>query len=107
METSIYLAWIPSYYGLIPPRLRYKHGLSGNLEYVKSEGHIKAIGLNSLGWCAGITIVTIFDSGGHFNFVEIYPFYLGVIGFMTLLDLVLVETTKWKVDKQRHANTRS
>jgi hypothetical protein len=101
---SIYLAWIPNYYGLIPPKLRYKHELNGDLEYIKSEGHIKAVGINSLVWCTGITVVTIIDSGGHLNFGDMYPFYIGVIGFMTMLDLVLVEATKWKVDKQRHAN---
>lgn len=104
LGNNIYLAWIPNYYGLIPPRLRYKHELNGNLEYIKSEGHIKVVGLNSLGWCIGITIVTIIDSGGYFDFLEMYPFYLGVIGFMLLLDFILIETTKWKVEKQRHAN---
>ena len=106
LGNSIYLVWIPNYYGLIPPKLRYKHELDGNLEYIKSEGHIKAVGLNSLGWCLGITIVTIIDSGGYFVFFEMYPFYLGVIGFMLLLDLILIEITKWKVDRQRYANTR-
>ncbi len=106
LGNSIYLAWIPNHYGLTPPKLRYKHELSGDLEYLKSEGNIKAIGLNSLIWCLGITLVTFIDTGGYFDFFEMYPFYLGVIGFMLILDLILIEATKWKVDKQkqRHAN---
>jgi hypothetical protein len=107
LGNSIYIAWIPNYYGLIPPRLRYRHELNGDLEYIKSEGHIKAIGINSLGWNVGIAIVTIIDSGGHFDFFEMYPFFLGVIGFMLLLDLLLTEITKWKVEKQRRANNAS
>ena len=103
---SIYLAWIPNYYGLIPPKLRYKHELNGHLEYLKSEGHIKAVGLNSLRLCIGITVVTIIQSGGQFVFRVMYPFYLGVIAFMTILDFILIVATKWKVDKQKqqHAN---
>ena len=103
---SIYLAWIPNYLGLIPPKLRYKHDLNGDLDFIKSQGHIKAIGINSLVWCSGITIVLLIESAGYFNFIEMYPFYLGVVGFMIILDLVLIEATRWKVEKQkqRHAN---
>lgn len=102
LGNSIYLAWIPNYYGLISPKLRYKHELNGNLEFIKSEGHIKAVGLNSLGWCIGITIVTIIDSGGYYDFMEMYPFYIGIIGFMFLLNLLLIEATKRRVNNPHY-----
>lgn len=103
LGNSLYLAWIPNYYGLIPPKLKYKHDLDGKLEFIGTKEQIKGISINSTIMCIVILIIN-FVENGYVDFIFIYPFLLGVTGFMIFLNFLLVETTKWKVDKQRHAN---
>ena len=102
---SIYIAWIPNYQGLIPPKLRYKHELNGDLEFIKVQGQLKVISINSSIMCLVLVIVMYLDSG-FVDFGRIYPIILGIIGFMILLNFMLVKMTKRKVEKQkqRHAN---
>ena len=104
---SIYIAWIPNYIGLFPPKLRYRHELNGELEFIKAQGQLKAISFNSSIMCLVLLIVSYLDTG----FIDLkgtYPILLGILGFMISLNFLLIRTTKWKVEKQkqRHANTR-
>jgi hypothetical protein len=100
---SLYIAWIPNYYGIIPPKLKYKHDLDGNLEFIGTKEPIKGISINSTIMCLVILIINFLENE-YVDFIFIYPFLLGIIGFMILSNFLLVETTKWKVDKQRYAN---
>lgn len=104
---SIYIAWIPNYQGIIAPKLRYRHELNGDLEFIKVQGQLKAISINSSIMCSVLAFIMYLDSG-FVDFTRIYPIVLGIIGFMILLNFLLVKLTKWKVEKQkqRHANTR-
>jgi len=55
--------------------------------------------------CSVILIVNFLEDG-YIDFEFIYPLLLGFIGFMIVLNFLLVEVTKRKVDelKQRHIN---
>ena len=105
LGNSIYIAWIPNYFGLFPPKLRYKHELNGELEFLKVQGQLKAISLNSSIMCFVLLIVSYLNNG-YFDLKGIYPILLGIVGFMIILNFLLVKMTKWKVgkQKQRHAN---
>jgi len=106
LGNSLFLAWIPNYNGLVPPKLKYKHDLDGKLEFIGAQGQLKGICINSLIMCSVILIFNFLDNG-YIDLKFIYPILLGIAGFMIFLNFLLVEATKWKVDKQRHANTRS
>jgi len=104
---GVYLIWTPNYFGLIPPKLRYELNDRGEIKLINILGQLKAITINSLILCGIVIIVELIISSGQLNLHEIYPFLLGIIGFMVLLNFLIIASTKWKVDKQikkRHAN---
>ncbi|MCK9206399.1 MAG: hypothetical protein M0P66_04730 [Salinivirgaceae bacterium] len=103
---SIFLAWIPNYNGIFAPKLRYRHDLNGNLEFIRVQGQLKAISVNSSIMCFVLIIVMYLDCG-FVDFNRIYPIILGIVGFMIILNFMLIKLTKRNVEKQkqRHANT--
>ena len=105
LGNSIYLAWIPNYYGIIPPKLKYKHDLNGKLEFLSVRGQVKGISIN-ISVLSLVIIIVNYLNTGYVDFRFIYPLLLGAAGFIVLLNFLLIELTKWKVDKQkqRHAN---
>ena len=103
LGNSLFLAWIPNYYGFIPPKLKYKHDLDGKLEFIGAQGQIKGISINATIMCLVIIIMNYFENG-YVDFIFIYPVLLGIAVFMILMNFLLVEATKRNVNKQRHAN---
>lgn len=105
LGNSVYRAWIPNYYGIIPPKLEYKHDLDGKLEFLGVKGQLKGISINAGILCLIILLINYFENG-FINFQFVLPLIIGAIGFIVILNFLLVGVTKWKVDnqKQRHAN---
>jgi len=98
---GIFLAWIPNYYGIMPPKLIYKYEIDGELKFVKVQGQFKTIGVNSLIISIVVLILKIIDSNGLNDIISISSLLIGVFVFMILLHIFLIRVTKWRVDKQK------
>lgn len=103
---NVYLVWIQNYQGLVPPKLQYEVDEDQEIRLTKITGQIKGIAINSFIF-GGVVILTILlIENGNFNLKELLPFLLGIIGFMILLNFLVIESTKWKVKKQIKKTTR-
>jgi hypothetical protein len=104
---NIYVVWIQNYLGLVPPKLEYEADDQQGIRFTKVTGQIKGIAINSMIFCGIVLLTSLGIEQGNFEFQNQLPLLLGIIGFMTLMNFLVIESTKWKVNKQikrQHAN---
>ena len=100
LASDKYIVWIPNYYGLIPPKLNYEKDDKGKIKYDCATGQFFAITINSIIACGIILISNYFLFDTPLEITVLTPLLVGIIGFMTLLNYMVLQATKWKVEKQ-------
>ncbi len=99
-ERDRYVVWVQNYMGLVPPKLEYVVDDQQRVRFTRVIGQIKGITINSIIFCGIVLLTSLLTEEGDFEFRQQLPLLLGIVGFMTLLNFLVIESTKWKVDKQ-------
>ena len=100
------IAWSPNYLWVSVPKLILELNDDRKTLNVKTIGFFKGLFLNFLIFFALTSLVLYFPDNDLELVMSSYPLFLGTFVFLTLLNYLVVFSTRWKVEQQLNKSNR-